>query len=287
MGTTARGFWHRKAPADSICLYRVGLGLITTWDAASWLPHSAELFSSDGFHLGPLAALSPPPSAAFALCLLLVISALCVAGGLFTRTAIAVTLVLESFLYALDGINEKANTSIVLVAMTILLFSRCGSLYSLDAWRRRRRERADVETGACIFPQRLLQLELAQVYFFAGLIKLTQSEWLDGSAIWNALGSRWGTGIGVWITDWLPDVLARAASLGTVAYEISAPFFLLVPRTRPWAISLGVLFHLAILATLSVGSLNAHFLLALILLYPAPETIARLFRNRSAVSGWR
>jgi hypothetical protein len=280
-GAPARGFWLRQAPVDSLCLYRAGFCLLLLADAASWLPHAEELFSSEGFHLGLLAPLAPPPALATFLCAALAASALLAAVGLWTRASLAVTAVLWSFLYAIDQINEKAITSIAILVLAILLASPSAARYSLDDWLARRRGLERRPGTASIFPLRLLQLEFAQVYFFAGLVKLFVPGWRDGTIPLRSLRSQWATDLGVWISGWAPEILIRAGGWGTILFELTAPFCLFIPRARAAWIAAGVLFHAAIAATLSVGSLSPHFILALLLLFPAPETFSRARATRS------
>ncbi len=273
------GFWHGPVLLDALCLYRAGIGLLLGAEAATWLPHTTELFSADGFHLGFLARFAPPPALAFGLCLLLVLGAAAVAIGWHTRTAVAATLLLWFFLYGIDQINEKSLHSIAIVVLAILLFSPCGARYSCDDWLRRRRGLPRHPDLACALPLRLLQLEFAQVYFFAGIAKIFSPGWVDATVLTRALASHWATGVGVWASGWLPDLALRLAALLVVLYEVLAPFLLFVRWARPWVIGVGVMFHVGIQAALFVGFLGLHFLLALLLLYPDPAVVAGRVRG--------
>ncbi len=280
VGGGASGGWlFRDTRADAICLYRAGLGILLGGIAIFWLPHATELFSNEGFHLGPLAAYAPTPTLAFGLCIALLVSSLGVAVGFFTRASLVLTLALWSFLYAVDTINEKANSTIAIVTLAVLLFSPCARRYSVDAWRASRRGGRRPADTACVLPQRLLQLEFAQIYLFAGLVKVTNADWWSGLTIARALGSRWGTELGVWLSGWIPPRLSGAASIGSMTYELLAAVLLFLPRTRKWAIICGVVFHVAIQATLVVGVLGLHFLLALLILFPDPEAVSRRARR--------
>ena len=278
-------FWHGPVLLDSLCLYRAGFGLLLCGEAVTWLPHTTELFSADGFHLGILARFAPPPPVAFLLCLLLVLAAAAVGIGWHTRAALATTLGLWSFLYGIDQINEKAIHSVAIVVVTILLFSACAARYSLDDWLRRRRGLPRCPDHACAFPLRLLQLEFAQVYFFAWISKIASPGWVDGTVLTRALASGWATSLGVWVSGWLPGLAAGLGGLLVITYEVLAPFLLFVPRARPWVLGAGVIFHGGIQATLSVEFFGLHFLLALLLLYPDPAVIADLV-GRGHVSRW-
>ncbi len=270
-----RGFWHRHVPVDSLCLYRAGFGAMLCIEALSWLPYTTELFSNQGFHVGPLARLAPPPAVALALCLFLVVATACVAAGWRVRAALAASLLLWSCLCFIDAFIIQSIHRMAIVVMTILLFSACDARYSVDDWIRRRRGWPRRPATACIFPLRLLQLQFAQAYFFTGLAKWTNPEWHDGTVFARCLRSRWASEVGVWVSGWIPPLLVRIGGPATIVYELLAGFLLFVPKVRPWMIACGLLFHLGIDAVLAIGSLGKHFMWALLLLYPDPETVAR------------
>ena len=268
------GFWHEHVPVQSLCLYRIGVGLLLSLESLYRLPHAVELYSSAGFHIGTLARFAPPPWAARGLCTLLALTSILLCVGLMTRAATLMTLGLWSFLYGIDSINEKAIHSVLIVVLTILAFSHCGARLSLDHHLRAKRGKPVGPDRVCILPLRLLQIEFAQVYLFSSLTKMLNTEWNRGIVLERSLQSHWATVFGVWVSNWVGPRVAQIAGLGAIYYELLASFLLFVPWTRRWVIAVGLAFHLGIQATLSIGSLGCHFMLALLLLYPDPEAVA-------------
>ena len=271
-----REFWHRQVSVDSLCLYRVGFGAMLCVEAISWLPHATELFSNQGFHLGPWARWAPAPAMAFLLNLVLVVATALVAVGRWTKPALAVAIVIWQFFCLVDGLMVYSIHMVAVMVMGILLLAPCDWRYSLEDWLRQRRGLPRRPATACGFALRLLQLEFAQVYFFTGLTKLSNPAWPTGEVFFQCLQSRWANPIGVWVSGWVPDLALRLIGIGTIMYELLGPFLLFSPRLRQWVIAYGVLFHLGIEATTSIGSLGRHFLWALLLLYPDPQTVANL-----------
>jgi hypothetical protein len=245
--------------------YRIGLGALLCCEAIERLPYAAELFSREGFHRTRFAAPVPSVAGAYALVAASALGAAAMAAGWRTRAATLVTLASWAWLYAIDQVGEKALHSVVLIALGALALSDAGAACSLDARRRGARSRVWVT------PLRLLQLEFAQVYFFAGVVKLRVPGWTDGAVLTRALSSRWANDAGMWAASALPAVTWRALSLGTIAYELVAPWLLFVPRARRYVIAVGVALHLGIQVTLDVGWLGFHFVVALLALYPAPN----------------
>lgn len=269
-------FLHREIPVEAVAAYRVGFGLLIAVEACTWLPYTRELFSSEGFHVPLWDLPAPSPLVARALTALLVLAAGCFAIGLFTRTANAVTLAIWTYLQALDQIDEKAIHSIVVVVLALLLFTPSGAALSLDALGRRRADRPRTHDA---FVFRLIQFEFAQVYFFAGITKMTNPAWVSGSVLHHVVSSRWATDLGIWMSGWLPPLATRAGGLATILYELFAGLLLFLPAFRPWAIAAGVAFHLGIQSTLSIGFLGPHFLLALLVLFPEPEAVRAVVRR--------
>lgn len=269
--------FHREVPVQALCLYRALLGSVLFVESLSWLPHTTELFSNAGFHLPNIAGTpAPPPALALFLGIAITLSALGVALGMFTRAALALSLLLLTWVYCIDSLNEKTAQTISIIALSVLLFTPCNARYSLDHWLRRRAGKPEEPGVTSIFAQRLLQIEFAQIYFFSGIAKMTNPEWVNGSVFYRVLNGRLATPLGIYISSFDPNLLARAGGLGTILFELFQGLFLFLPFMRPIAIGMGLLFHAGIQSTLLIGSLGAHFVIALLILFPEPESVKRV-----------
>lgn len=266
---------YGEVPVDGVCLYRAGLGLIIVVESILRLPYAVEFFSNQGFHVGPLAAFAPSPFAAVALSLALIFFAILVTVGYLTRPVLIMTLVLWSYLFLIDLINEKAAHSITIVMLFFLLFSQCDARYSVDDWLRRRRKLPRKKGTASFFVQRLMQVYILQGYFFSGLVKVINPDWISGVTLQRILMGRWATSLGVWLSGVLPFPVFQLGSLLVILFESIASPLLLVPGVRAAVIVAGICFHLAISAALHVGSLSGHYILALLVLFPDPHDVRR------------
>lgn len=263
---------HREVPLHALCAYRAAFGFTLFAEACTWLPHTTELFSYEGFHLPQLAGMpAPPPAFAFLLVLALCAASLSFCLGLFTRASGVATLLLWAYLWALDSLTEKASHTIAIVVLVVLLLAPSASRFSLDRARRLRRGLPDFPGTGTLYWQQLLRLQFAQVYFFSGIAKMMNPDWVNGGVFYNVMNGRLATPLGIFISEVDSYLLARAGGLLTILFELSVGFLLLVPATRPFAIAAAVCFHLGIQASLQIGSLGAHFVLALLLLMPSPE----------------
>ncbi len=279
----ASDFWHGPRSVEPLCLYRMGFGALLCLESIYHLLYTTELYSSAGFHVPLLPVPAPPPALAFAIGIALVVTTACVALGLFTRTAIILTAALWGYCYALDGINERTIHSVVLVVMAILLFSPCQLQLSLDARRARARGRPS-RLEACAFTTRLLQLEFAHIYFFSGIAKMMNPEWVNGTVTARLFNSRFATELAQSLSGTVPDELLRLGGLGTILFEVTAGFLLFVPWARPWVIILGLGFHASIQLLLYVGTFGLHFMWALLVLFPEPDTVGAVIRRVQAMA---
>lgn len=270
--------WLGETDPLPLALYRAGFGALLAGECLTRLPYAPELYSSEGFHRSAFGAWAwaPPPALAYAAVLVAALGALALALGWRTRAAAVVTLAVWTWLQAIDQINEKALHSVMVAVLALLALADAGAAWSLDARRHGGDARAVWAT-----PLRLLQLHFAQVYFFAGVGKLFAAGWVTGAVLDLSLSSRWGTDLGLWVASWIPDPAVRLLGLGTIVYELVGPWLLFVPWARPWVIACGLCFHLGIQATLAVGWLGAHFILALLTLYPDPATLRRALARLS------
>ncbi len=249
--------------------YRSVFGALLCCEAVQRLPYAVELFSSEGFHRTRFAAPVPSPTVAYALVAVSALASAAMSLGWKTRLSTLVTLLSLSWLYAIDQVSEKALHSMSLVVLGALAISDAGAAYSLDV----RREGARAK--AWVTPLRLLQLELAQVYFFAGVVKLRAPGWLDGEVLYRTMSSRWADPAGMWAVRVMPHATWRALSVATIAFELVGPWLLFVPRVRRYVIAAGLMFHMGIEVTLGVGWLGLHFMTALLTLFPSPEAWTR------------
>jgi hypothetical protein len=95
-------------------------------------------------------------------------------------------------------------------------------------------------TGACT---RLMQIQMAALFFYSAISKLGREEWLNGSALWvvftmeeyyssailNVLASHF----------WL----ANLATYGTILIELAFPFLIWQQRTRPYLLAAALFLH--------------------------------------------
>jgi len=238
--------------------------------------------------------LPPEPWSATAIYVAFVALALAFGLGLFTRVSGLLLVLLYAQVGALFPYGDRGIDLLLRNALVILLFSRCGAVWSLDGLRRIGAFRGD-HAPAPAWPRHLLILQLAVVYFMAGVQKIAPSWWPVGDlqalylVFQDPAVSRWPF---EWVSRLAP--LTQLATAATMAFEWTAwalplLYWFRATRDRPgrlrgWAnrlelrsvwVSVGVLLHLGIALTMNLGI----FPYGMLALYPAffhPDELAAL-----------
>lgn len=159
-------------------------------------------------------------------------------------------------------------------ALLFLAMTPAGAAWSLD---QRRTDRANAFVHfprAAPWGLRLLQLQLSFVYLFSTISKLLGEPWLRGTALADAwrIGDIARFGVPMWLYD---SAFAIALfTYATLVIEAALAFLLWNRRLRPYVALAGVLLHIGIEITMSVG----FFSLVSVTLYLAfvePSTVER------------
>lgn len=109
------------------------------------------------------------------------------------------------------------------------------------------------------WPLRLIQLWLVMVYFLSGVGKVRESglAWLHADTLvhWLRLATQNDLvavhrTLGGWIAD--HPVVAGAAGVGTLLFELGSVLALVSRRSRPWFAGVAIAFHAAIYFTMNI-----------------------------------
>jgi vitamin K-dependent gamma-carboxylase len=242
------------APKDiaAVAAFRVAFGLMITVSAARFLAYGwvDELFvrgtfrfSYWGFAWVP-ALPAPWIHGVFGLLALL---GLCVAAGFCYRVATVLLFFTFTYVQLVDVTNYLNHYYLVSLLAGLLCFVPAHGAFSVDAWRNPALRR-DVLPAWCTY---LLRFQVAVVYVFAGLAKLT-ADWLlhaQPLSIWLSartslplvgplLEQRW---------------VAYAAAWAGFFFDSAIVLFLLNRRLRPWAYVVVLGFHAATSVLFPIG----------------------------------
>jgi hypothetical protein len=244
-------FWFGRESALPLAALRVAFGAYLGWFFARHATRVTEMFSRDGiqspFLIGPGAVPSPPVAYAIYVATLAAIAAF--AAGV--RTRVTTPLVLAAYLYywlIFFAADNTAFDRLNLIVLVVLCFAEIDRAFV--PWRRARAAgddatTPDAEPTVLAWAPRLLRLQVALLYLGAGLWKLVNRSWHDGRVLqFNFIGP-YGTDLGrALVGAGLPDAFFTAMTWSVIAFELTAPVALYLPRVRVPFMVVGVLFHL-------------------------------------------
>jgi vitamin K-dependent gamma-carboxylase len=248
-------------PVDPLPLvvFRIGFGLVLLFGAVRFLANGwvESQLIAPAFHftypffswVRPL-----PGDALYGVFAIQVICAALIAAGWHYRLACAGFFLAFTYVELIDQatyLNHYYFVSLMALLLAFLPLDRWGSV---DA--RRAREGSDrFAAGAPSLAPRwvsfALQLQIAVVYFFAGLAKLNP-DWLFRAQplrVWLSARSGFPVLGPLFDHEWT----AYAMSWGGAAFDLAVPLLLFHRRARPWAYVGVIGFHLMTAALFPIG----------------------------------
>jgi predicted DCC family thiol-disulfide oxidoreductase YuxK len=258
-------FWFQNSSTVPLEVTRIGIGaallfhygmatpfLLDLWGDAGWMPPAAAQAYLNGSWMQSVFFYFTAPwqwiafHALFLFC--------CAAFMLGWRTSF-VKWILPIGQISYDYRNLTlvyGADSIIACLLFILCLAPIGRAMSLDrvrAVRAAKRESlaarpppsASPWAGACT---RLMQIQMAVLFFYSGIEKVRWDEWWGGDAIWLAITTY------EFYNPILLDLLARqywlvnVATYATILIEVSFPFLIWQQRTRPYLLAGAIFLHL-------------------------------------------
>jgi hypothetical protein len=197
-----------------------------SWSVLLWLPQSDAFLA-----------------AAYAVALL---QAALLLVGLGTRLqALGCFVWLVSFQVRNPMIWDGEDTVFRLLA-ALLIFMPCGARWSLDAWLARRVWQQAPATTSPAWALKLLQLQMAIIFFDAFFMKLQGAAWQNGTAVYYVARLEeffprfplpHAMFDSLWSIKWL--------TWGTLVLELTVPLLIWFRETRRFALLLALAFHLS------------------------------------------
>jgi hypothetical protein len=204
-----RQFWFTPEDSSAISLYRICYGLLVLQIAVihlgsnflDWygpkaivtLPTVIKYFWHNEPRFDWLLLLPQTDSAISGFHIAFIAAAVFMTIGFGTRySTLFVWLSLVS-LHHQDPFNINGGDGFLRAVGPWLAFSNCGDKYSVDAWLTNciNRKRGGIDllkspTAKAPWAQRMIQIQLALVYWQTFGCKIAGSQWLDGSAVYYA-----------------------------------------------------------------------------------------------------
>ena len=273
------------APVDAagLAVLRVGIGGLIAWEVWREIDHGfVRADYADPrylFRWSLLEWVKPLPDTwLFAVFVLLAISGLCVAAGLYYRTATIVMWAGMTYWFLLEKARYLNHHYLACLFAFLLIVVPAHAAWSMDA-QRKPWVRSDTVPVWTVW---LLRFQVGIPYFFAGVAKLN-FDWLGR-----------GEPLGMWLarqTDFpvigglfTSEPFVRALAFGSTALDLSVPFLLLHRRTRAFAYGGALVFHFMNSRLFNIGMFPWMMILATTIFFDAdwPRRLVRAVREGSA-----
>jgi hypothetical protein len=289
------GAWLEQ-PIVRLELIRMLAPLAVLGFMSSRISHAEEWLGDAGFRvpdLGggdwrqPLYVPSLPGWACWSVVAVVVGSGLAVSIGWRARHAAAVFALALAFVALSDRLSAFTVSKIAPALMIALALSPCGSRFGLDAWLKLRRDPAWIPPESTTAGVRFFQAFLPVLYSASGIAKV-RGDWLsEPHVLWTHVHDSYQTVFSWALANALPPFGWTLMQGATLLFEVGAPVWFALRRTRSVAFYAGVTMHALI--GLMFGPVKWFALLMIALLvgaYLPDRPLRRLRTLLSRVETW-
>jgi uncharacterized membrane protein YphA (DoxX/SURF4 family) len=242
----------------TMAVVRILFGALIFTNYCFILPFFEDWFTEKGFvpvrfispNLGEAVRFNPlygntDPTAAMVIYGLTLVAALCTALGLFTRLSTVVLLLgITALHHRTSDILHSGDTMMRVFALYLAL-APCGLTLSLDRWMQVKSGKAKPVPDVSLWPQRLMEIQVAIVYFTTVWHKWQGTAWRDGTATWFTAQLKEFDRFPVPAFMESRPMVAMT-TWGTLIVEIALATLVFWRPARNWVILAGVLLHLGI-----------------------------------------
>jgi hypothetical protein len=265
-------FWY--TPSDPILLgmLRIMTGLLLLYTHAVWGLALDDFFGEDAWISRDLAEMTQQTQLAFSFWWSIpmpwiwpayaaaMLALACFTIGFITRVSSALALfVVISFINrqpeALFGLDKLS-----LVLTLYLTVGPSGAALSVDRFVLTRGRAGTTRTEVrpsvgANFSVRLIQVHMCIIYFFAAISKLQGQAWWNGQAMWLAFGNLEYQALDMTWLAWHPRLIEFLTHF-SVLWELSFCVLIWIRILRPLVLSLAVVMHVGIGATLGLWTFS-------------------------------
>ncbi|WP_411726535.1 HTTM domain-containing protein [Methyloglobulus sp.] len=269
-------YWYKSIDARQYAALRIAFGGLSAIYLLGLLPYVETQFSGSGWlsdiqqitiqnggswslffiQTGGHAAMM-----AYAVVTVGIVSAFLLMLGWHSQVTACITWLVWVSLWNRNPLLLDGDDAVLKVMCFYLMLSPCGNCWSVDGWSNKKPQHV------AVWPLRLIQFQVALIYFVSGWVKFYSDEWLDGSIMQYVLihphYSRWDG----WAIIDKPLITGILAGLAEFIrwWELLFPLLLINAYTRKLSILIGILFHVGLLLTMNLR----WFAVIMLSLYPA------------------
>ena len=284
-----RFFFKPESPLP-IAVYRILFGVVVLMNQALLLPELEMWFgesgvlpstvakaSSGGGGLNVFDHISTSNAAVWSVFWLSIITSITLAAGLATRVSAVLLWVCVVSLNHRNPVLLNSGDTFIRIALFFVIFSHAGAALSVDRWWRvKRGKESGPPAPRAPWAMRLIQLQLAVLYFYA--------------FVWKTMGTMWIGGTALYYTSRLPEFFRfpmpyvfehmwtiKLATWGTLVLEFALGVLVWVKELRYWVLLGGLLLHAGIDYTMNIP-LFGFIMVSAYVTFIAPEDLEGFLR---------
>jgi hypothetical protein len=194
----------------------------------------------------PLYIPALPAWAAWSLAITMVVAGLSVSLGIRTRASALVFATTLVFVALSDRLAAFTVSKLAPVLMLAVAVGPSGTRLGVDAWRKRRAGGKKPRKLRSIGPVHFLQLFLPIFYSSSGIAK-ARGDWLTTPhLLWTHLHDTYQTSVSFFIASMTPGWAFNLLQGMVLAFEVGAPVWFAMRKTRTYAFLFGMGLHLMI-----------------------------------------
>ena len=248
-----RRFWTAKTTGASAGLFRIAIGLLSTWTAVGVGLNLRRYYQEDGLlpyglvNSGRaflnLLAIAPRSDGWVTLVFALFLaSSITLALGAWSRASAAVAWVTALAFQIRNPWVLNGGDRLFVIVLALAILMPTSRRFSLDAWWRARRGLPPPPEPS-IWSLRLMQVQIAWVYFVTGTIRISHARWRAGTQMRDVLDS-------VVFSEWPVHIDSRIViavlTYAVLAFECGFPIAVWNDASRKLWLLGGVVFHVGI-----------------------------------------
>jgi hypothetical protein len=250
-------WWFGKGSPVTMAVFRILMGTVALANLAMMLPFFDAWFTERGYvplrivkiyfgedpRLNLIAGVTDP-RITYAFYLLVMLAALLTTVGLWTRVSSIVLALGYITLHHRNPMILHGGDLMLRISLMYIALMPAGAAVSLDRLIALKRGKAPpVPAPVSLWPQRLMQYQIALVYLTTMWHKSRGHYWIDGSATWYPMHLNEFDRF--WLPAFLTDnpLMVKISTWGTLAVELSLGTLVFYRPLRNWVLLAGLGLH--------------------------------------------
>lgn len=283
-------FFYGTTDASALCIFRIlfgfflflnGISLVEDFEVwfgtgtNALVPLSDSLTYYQNVRLNIFKMLSPTESSAWFVLITYIVASISLMIGFQTRASAVITFVLMVSMQNRNYAILNSGDTLMRCMLFLMMFAPSQVKYSVDSWIKKK-EGEPYSTEISLVTVRLLQLQFSLVYLATTLFKLKGLDWVDGTAVYYTSRLENFQRIVLPVIFDIP-FLVKVATWSALFIEFAMGTLVWVKELRIWVLLSGILLHLLIEVSMSIGFFE-WVMMATYILFLEPKEIAALLK---------